>query len=99
MTARKKRHSEPPKEPPDWRKRWTRCLAELCQSVSAEEAGQTFEQMRYENYDPDANFLLIQVPTKDVYERLERYCVPAMKKFITKYFGNARLKYRIIESK
>lgn len=88
-----------PCEPPDWRKRWTQCLAELCQSVSSEEAARTFSQMRYENFDQESRILLVQVPTTETYERLERSYVPVLEKFIRKYFGKASLQYRILEKK
>ena len=80
----------------DYRKRWLKCHAELIQSVPPEEAAKTFSLMRFESFDPKTATLLIQVPTNDVYERLENDHVKTMGKFITKYFGNARLSYRIV---
>ena len=83
----------------DYRKQWMKCLAELCQSVPPEEAAQTFSLMRFESFDPKTATLIIQVPTNDVYERLENDHVKTMGKFIIKYFGKARLSYRIFGSK
>ena len=89
-----KRENDPP-GPPDYQKRWTMCQAELCQSVSAEEAAQTYALMRYELFNPKEKYLLIQVPSNEVFERLESNCVKTLSLFISKYFGNCRLKYRI----
>lgn len=95
-TAKKeaKRENDPP-GPPDYQKRWTMCQAELCQSVSPEEAAQTYALMRYELFNPKENYILIQVPSNEVFERLESNCVETLSLFINKYFGNCRLKYRI----
>ena len=82
----------------DYRKRWLKCLAELIQSVPPEEAAKTFSLMRFESFDPKTATLIIQVPTYNVYERLENNHVKTMGKFITKYFGNAKLSYRIVGS-
>ena len=87
-----------PNEPPDYRKQWIKCLTELCQSVSPEEAKQTFSLMRFESFDPKEGLLIVQVPTNEVYEKLEGNYVSQLGKFIAKYFGKARLAYRIIKS-
>lgn len=84
--------------PPDYQKRWTMCLAELCQSVSAEEASKTYSLMRYETYSPKERYLLVQVPSSEVYERLEKDCIKTLTKFVHKYFGSCQLKYRITGS-
>ena len=90
--------NDTPNEPPDYRKQWIKCLAELCQSVSPEEEKQTFSLMRFESFDPKEGLLIVQVPTNEVYEKLERDYVSQLSKFIAKYFGKARLGYRIIGS-
>ena len=84
--------------PPDYRKRWLKCHAELCQSVSPEEASKTFSLMRFESFDPQAAKLIVQVPTNDVFERLEKDHVKTIGKFIAKYFGKARLAYSVLKS-
>ena len=79
--------NDTPNEPPDYRKQWMKCLAELCQSVSPEEASQTFSLMRFESFDPKKGVLIVQVPTNEVYERLEGNYVLQLGKFIAKYFS------------
>lgn len=97
VSQRKKASKKGAREasPPDYQKRWTMCLAELCQSVSAEEASKTYSLMRYETYSPKERYLLVQVPSCEVYERLEKDCIKTLTKFVHKYFGSCQLKYRI----
>ena len=54
--------------------------------------------MRFESFDPKEGLLIVQVPTNEVYEKLEGNYVSQLGKFIAKYFGKARLAYRIIKS-
>lgn len=66
--------------------------------MSPEEASKTFCLMRFESFDPQAAKLIVQVPTNDVFERLEKDHVKTIGKFIAKYFGKARLAYSVLKS-
>jgi hypothetical protein len=95
---KKNGRNDTPNVPMDYQKQWMKCLAELCQSVSPEEAARTFGLMRFESFDTKAAVLLIQLPSNDVFERLEKDHVQTLSRLITKYFGNCKLKYRIKRS-
>lgn len=93
---RKKDSSDDAQNAPlDYRKQWLKCISELCQSVSPEEAAQTFCLMRFESFDPKTATLLIQIPSNDLYERLENDHVTIIGELVNKYFGKCKLNYRI----
>ena len=82
-------------EPVNYFTVWTRCQAELCSAVSAQESALSYEQMRFESYDPETKILLIQIPNQEVYEYLETHHRDIYQKLLRKYFGCFELKYRV----
>ena len=84
----------------DYSHRWIQCQAELCRSVSVQESAATFEQMRFKSFlmQDGVPTLCVQIPSQDVYERLEKLHVSLMQRVITKYFGSFRLQYELTKT-
>ena len=81
----------------DYFHRWIQCQAELCRSVSVQESAATFEQMHFKSFamQDGVPTLCVQIPSNEVYERLEKLHVSLMQRVITKYYGNFRLQYEL----
>ena len=57
--------------PPNYQELWVRAKAELCSCVSAEQSALTFDLMEYVGFIIEENKLVVTVPGKEVYHRLE----------------------------
>ena len=79
-----------------FRKMWVRCQAELCQEVSDQEANRSFALMSFESFDPKTRVLIVQVPSQEVYEYLERNHIRLLGSVLSRYFEHVVLKYRIM---
>lgn len=89
-----------PAQPVNYRAIWNRAKAELCQLVPAEQSAQTFDKLSFEDFILDdrqqKNTLTLCVPSKDVYELLEKTeNVQRLQSVLSKYFGIFILQYRI----
>lgn len=74
--------------PPSAKDLWIRAKAELCASVSAEQSAATFDQMEYNDFIKEKNYLVVTVPSEDVYNRLESPAyVRQMQVTFRKFFG------------
>jgi len=76
---------------------WDSCLQLIRQKINNERAYSTwFADIRCEHYDPQAGKLLLQVPSRYVFEYLEQYCVRLMCWALKETYGaNVTLNYRI----
>lgn len=88
-------------EQKDYEEKWAACL-----SMIREKLGEQyhhwfdvwFADVRFEHYDPDAHTLLVQVPSKYVYEYLEMHGVKTIRETARKVFGtDITLQYRILK--
>ena len=82
-------------EPVNYFTVWTRCQAELCSAVSAQESAKAYDKIRFESFDPDTRVLLLQIPDEQVYRYLEAPDLTLFRKMLRKYFGSFELKYRV----
>ena len=57
--------------PPNYQELWVRAKAELCSCVSAEQSAATFDLMEYVGFNADKIKLVVSVPGKEVFHRLE----------------------------
>jgi DNA replication protein DnaC len=88
-------------EQKDYEEKWAACL-----SMIREKYGEKyhhwfdvwFADVRFEHYDPDAHTLLLQVPSKYVYEYLEMHGVKTIRETAREVFGtDITLQYRILK--
>ena len=82
-------------EPMNYFTVWTRCQAELCCAVSAQESAKAYDKIRFESFDPDSRVLLLQIPDEQVYQYLEAPNLTLFRKMLRKYFGCFELRYRV----
>lgn len=82
-------------EPVNYFTVWTRCQAELCSAVSAQESAKAYDKIRFESFDPDTRVLLLQIPDEQVYQYLEAPDLTLFRRMLRKYFGSFELKYRV----
>ena len=79
---------------------WDNCLALIRENVTEQQFKTWFAPIVFENYDEDSRILLVQVPSRYVYEYLEQYYVALMSKVLCRCFGtNVQLNYRIVVDK
>ena len=74
--------------------KWNRCISEICSQLSDEEVALTFGVVRMISYND--NNLLVSIPNRQVYDRIENEHVTLFGKYIRKHFGNKTiLRYKI----
>ena len=80
---------------------WDNCLQLIKEIVKEQQFRTWFAPIAFENYDEDSRTLLVQVPSRYVYEYLEQYYVPLLCKVLFRVFGrdDIKLKYRIVVDK
>ena len=79
---------------------WDNCLHLIKENVTEQQFRTWFEPIVFEQYDDDSKTLLVQVPSKYVYEYLEQYYVALLGKVLYRCFGTSvKLNYRIIVDK
>ena len=79
---------------------WDNCLSLIKENVTEQQFKTWFAPIVFEKYDADNRTLLVQVPSRYVYEYLEQYFVTLLSKALCRSFGtNVQLKYRIVVDK
>ena len=76
---------------------WGDCLHLIKENVTEQQYKTWFAPIVFEKYDEERQNLLVQVPSRYVYEYLEQYYVALLSKALFRCFGtNVRLNYRIV---
>ena len=76
---------------------WGDCLHLIKENVTEQQYKTWFAPIVFEKYDEESRNLLVQVPSRYVYEYLEQYYVALLSKALYRCFGtNVRLNYRIV---
>ena len=76
---------------------WDDCLHLIKENVTEQQYKTWFAPIVFEKYDEESQNLLVQVPSRYVYEYLEQYYVALLSKALFRCFGtNVRLNYRIV---
>ena len=79
---------------------WDKCLSLIRENVTEQQFRTWFEPIVFEEYNEDSRTLLVQVPSRYVYEYLEQYYVVLLSKVINRCFEtNVKLNYRIVVDK
>ena len=79
---------------------WDNCLQLIKENVTEQQYRTWFAPIVFEHYDEDSRTLLVQVPSRYVYEYLEQYYVALLGKVLTRCFGTSvQLNYRIVVDK
>ncbi|MBQ3698579.1 MAG: chromosomal replication initiator protein DnaA [Prevotella sp.] len=79
---------------------WDNCLSLIKENVTEQQFRTWFAPIVFEHYDEDSRTLLVQVPSRYVYEYLEQYYVALLGKVLYRCFGtNVQLNYRIVVDK
>jgi chromosomal replication initiator protein len=79
---------------------WDDCLHLIKENVTESQYKTWFAPIVFEKYDAESQTLLIQVPSRYVYEYLEQYYVTLLSKVLCRCFGtNVQLNYRIVVDK
>ena len=79
---------------------WGDCLHLIKENVTEQQYKTWFAPIVFEKYDEESQNLLVQVPSRYVYEYLEQYYVALLSKALYRCFGtNVRLNYRIVVDK
>ena len=76
---------------------WDNCLQLIKDNVTEQQFRTWFAPIVFEKYDDDSRTLLVQVPSRYVYEYLEQHYVNLLSKGLCRCFGNSvQLNYRIV---
>ena len=79
---------------------WDNCLHLIKENVTEQQFRTWFAPIVFEQYDQDSRTLLVQVPSRYVYEYLEQYYVTLLSKVLCRCFGtDVKLNYRIVVDK
>lgn len=79
---------------------WDNCLQLIKENVTEQQYKTWFAPIVFEDYDENSRTLLVQVPSRYVYEYLEQYYVTLLSKVLCRVFGTSvQLKYRIVVDK
>ena len=79
---------------------WDNCLQLIKENVTEQQFRTWFEPIVFEQYNEDSRTLLVQVPSRYVYEYLEQYYVALLSKVLCRCFGTSvQLNYRIVVDK
>ncbi len=88
-------------EQKDYEEKWAACLTMIREKLGEQYQhwfDVWFADVRFEHYDPDGHTLLLQVPSKYVYEYLEMHGVKTIREAARKVFGtDITLQYRILK--
>ncbi len=76
---------------------WNDCLTLIRENVSEQQYKTWFEPIAFSNFDEGDRTLLVQIPSRYIYEVLEQYYVELLSKVLHRCFGeNIALKYRVV---
>ena len=76
---------------------WDKCLQIIKDNVTEQQFRTWFAPIVFEKYYEDSRTLLVQVPSRYVYEYLEQHYVNLLSKVLCRCFGNnVQLNYRIV---
>ena len=76
---------------------WDNCLHFVRENVTEQQFRTWFAPIVFESYDDDSRTLLVQVPSRYLYEYLEQHYVNLLSKGLYRSFGNSvQLNYRIV---
>ncbi len=76
---------------------WDNCLDLIRENVTEQQYKTWFATIVFENYNEETRTLLVQVPSRYVYEYLEQYYVSLLSKALNRCFGqNVQLTYRVM---
>ncbi len=76
---------------------WDNCLELIRENVTEQQYKTWFATIIFENYNEETRTLLVQVPSRYVYEYLEQYYVGLLSKALNRCFGqNVQLTYRVM---
>ena len=76
---------------------WDKCLQIIKDNVTEQQFRTWFAPIVFEQYNEDSRTLLVQVPSRYVYEYLEQHYVNLLSKVLCRCFGNnVQLNYRIV---
>ncbi len=79
---------------------WNDCLALIRENVSEQQYKTWFEPIAFSSYNEDDRTLLVQIPSRYIYEVLEQYYVELLSKVLYRCFGDhIALKYRVVVDK
>lgn len=79
---------------------WNDCLALIRDNVSEQQYKTWFEPIVFGSYDEDNGTLIVQIPSRYVYEYLEQYYVELLSKVLHRCFGRGiSLKYSVVVDK
>ena len=79
---------------------WDNCLSLIRKNVTEQLYKTWFEPIVFEHYNEDSRTLLVQVPSRYVYEYLEQHYVSLLSKVLSRCFGtHIQLNYRIVVDK
>lgn len=79
---------------------WGDCLHLIKENVTEQQYKTWFAPIVFEKYDEESQNLLVQVPSRYVYEYLEQHYVALLSRALYRCFGtNVRLNYRIVVDK
>ena len=79
---------------------WDNCLKLIKENVTEQQFRTWFATLVFEQYDEDSRTLLVQVPSRYVYEYLEQYYVQLLSMALRRCFGaQVQLNYRIVVDK
>ncbi|MBP5778297.1 MAG: chromosomal replication initiator protein DnaA [Prevotella sp.] len=79
---------------------WDNCLSLIQANVTEQQYKTWFAPIVFESYSEDTHELLVQLPSRYVFEYLEQYYVGLLSKVLARVFGtDVKLNYRIVEVK
>ncbi len=79
---------------------WNDCLALIRENVSEQQYKTWFEPIAFSSFDEGERTLLVQIPSRYIYEVLEQYYVELLSKVLHRCFGeHIALKYRVVVDK
>lgn len=79
---------------------WNDCIALIRENVSEQQYKTWFEPIAFSSYNEDDRTLLVQIPSRYIYEVLEQYYVELLSKVLYRCFGDhIALKYRVVVDK
>lgn len=79
---------------------WDKSLALIRSNVSEQQYNTWFKPIVFESFDETNHTVLVQVPSRYVFEYLEQYYVGLLSKVLARVFGTSvKLNYRIVEVK
>ena len=79
---------------------WDDCLRLIRANVTEQQFKTWFAPIVFESFDETNHTVLVQVPSRYVFEYLEQYYVGLLSKVLARVFGTSfKLNYRIVEVK